>query len=829
MTGMQIGRAQASRESDVLIGPFVLLRYTGLAPARLELLVARRTHRLLGLAGAYELWLDRNRSAMTDALGSLVSGNADTSSRRALINLRRAVHNSRPIDRALESEPLLDLLRVHRQIMRWIRRERRCRELRRNAEAAFVVESGTNSLALTGLVRNHNLYRGLLFANPGFHAESVLAAGGRIDDAKRRKRIEDTLYQYVTRAAVKHSPMSAFMYSCLCRWQRESSHRPYAAARRIVRDPHVSRLILAGIVKHLAARKKIGSRSLALNRRHAARDDGRTVLVRTRPQKEQALRARIPVEEIAQYSGAGGLYEALRAIFGQERTLTYVELERRLAGKIRKPMERLVDELTASGMLEVVPEVPADNWSQAKRPFDPVSGDPDVATMTTLALQLRRLEQARGTALREGFDAAQVTLSRLIDATNGAQDVVSGAPRFFDSAVTTDLAAGVPSHVPDMQPESLRVLVGKLMEDHHEVLMAKSFVLLMLRREGRKRMPLIEFVARFSEMTAALTRVAPTIRSREESISALRSISEAADPVLIEAASFSRWYTGNFQPLPPHANAGAFVVNNLFPGVSRSTLRHIATDPVAGDEVLAFTAAACTVPPGDLALELYGVFDFDANTRPVVLQDVLPYEHVQAQGRNVHGFDELILVEEEGRLAIRHAESDRRIGLYDFGALNHGIYPELMKFVYLLAQFDRKARGLYHPEMFHDVPQSFEREYAGDIVYRRRAWSFPRDHLPGRGDSHRSFASFASVDAWYRKNNLPHAFFVRSIDSRQGVPQRWKNRKPEYVDLRSPFGAAAFLRACERCSGHLLVEEALPAPTGEPGRRPLELSIEFHC
>lgn len=214
-----------SREDWVLTRPF-LLRVAGL-PARTAVRLrfpeaVRWAEELLAL----DEELDLRRAAVGDALSAAIANNPDEGLRRGLLELRRDVFNSRlprdvPLTRRLAAglgtearHATLDWLDVR------IRREGH----RDTGDAILADELHTRREYLREVVRDPRLRHGLLLASPSLdrYVPTYLEAPPA-PLAKRARRIERSLLEYVFRTTCKTSPFSSLTTVALGHFDEKAS------------------------------------------------------------------------------------------------------------------------------------------------------------------------------------------------------------------------------------------------------------------------------------------------------------------------------------------------------------------------------------------------------------------------------------------------------------------------------------------------------------------------------------------------------------------------------------------------------------------------------
>ena len=190
--------------TDRQLFPHFVCRVAGVPVSILEDLVAVESMASWRALRESEAELARLRGPLSEALFAAVGGLEDQDLRRALLRLKRNVHNLRPPDRS-------DLERVPRSLVPDLERYDRLARSLQEAEACFEAELARIRRRFQEAVTDEHFRNGVLLASTTLfdEIERYRRAPAEHPGAKARQ-VERSLLRYYTRAAVKTSPFSTF-------------------------------------------------------------------------------------------------------------------------------------------------------------------------------------------------------------------------------------------------------------------------------------------------------------------------------------------------------------------------------------------------------------------------------------------------------------------------------------------------------------------------------------------------------------------------------------------------------------------------------------------
>lgn len=207
--------APATGISEAELAPFCLLRVAALPYDTLEAMRLPETEARITAILAAEHAMEAVRQELEDATHDLVPRLAPEAKalRRALLKLRRDIHNGRPTNvRDGDLDEIGSQLppQAAECFSRWRQAQRTC------AEALAALESGMRGElqsitrpALRAPLAVATFRRGLAFGSPG--VARAAAHEKRLPNPPRPDNLERSLLGYLNRAAAKTSPFSSFM------------------------------------------------------------------------------------------------------------------------------------------------------------------------------------------------------------------------------------------------------------------------------------------------------------------------------------------------------------------------------------------------------------------------------------------------------------------------------------------------------------------------------------------------------------------------------------------------------------------------------------------
>lgn len=758
--------------------------------------------------------------------------------RLALINLRRSIREGRaPSERDLavlraEDHPALP------SVQAWAASRQELQGLEARFEREFLQEYGRVQQRLKeAVVRSEDLLAALEATAPDFldSLQQYLAAAPSPPSTWRK--VENTLTVYLSRCALKTSPLSRFTHTALGR----AGAAPQGAAFCARVDLH--RALVEEVYRHVLGHPDLQPYlPLALNPDLARGDGGWTLLQRQRDAQGRARDRWLQLPTSPALQAVGELLEGGPLARGDlEQALCHrLGVPEGQAGRVRGFVEQLLERqvlLPAEGFADMTPD-----------PLGRLE-----AFLTALPL-----ERARGWA--EELRRLRACLRQYGRTDHRTR---RGLRRRVEEALAGLLPPGAPLPPPGrlLCENSVARLpgLGPLPELCTDELQGVARLALLVGQANRQHLALVErFVGRFGPGAQAplqefllgsgppcphgrdyLDGLAQARQEAERAVEAVlervRALMEA-DPQADEIDLGVDWANTQLPHRLPGrpvralslflqaaGSSGApatWVLNSVSKGFGALAVRALAAlgdGPEVGGLARDVAASLARAYPGKRPLQLAFKTDSTINAFPALLP-----ERLCAPGNLEPG----LRVQD---LWVRHNPHEHSLELLHRGQEVLPVYissytPEL------LAPLERDLAYLaplagfraYFAEVLHARQPGARRRWPrvrlGSVVLARRAWVLPEPQRLARAKGEGDFRYWRRLLAWSEAEGVPRRFFL--------YPDRWQALqqdvheqisktsllKPQYIDLDSFF----FVRVLERClaevCGAAWLQEALPAP-----------------
>ncbi|MEU5127340.1 lantibiotic dehydratase [Streptomyces mobaraensis] len=790
---------------------------------------------------------------LSDALFAAIGRTAE--GRPALVALRRAVHNRKPLTDRCWNDSVRALLpaAVTEGVHAWLRlREEHERDRARLAEQVEH-HARTRHVPLRKAVSDPAFRHGLVLSSPDLHAD-VCRWLARPEETVPDRRLALRLTKYLSRVALKTTPFSTFTVSGLGTWRDGPVAGPPAPpAVRTVAEVNI--WVVQQFVRELS--------------RHPALAPG--VRLRLSP-------AALRTGDRWEFLGPGP-EEPLRGLAASPPVRACVDAV--AGGRTRAEAARRVAELTggtleaATAYLDKLVEL---GLLEAERPFPDQDPDPlgalhawvsgaglsdlgaEIASLAarldaypTLTDPADRLASVRGVESALGRVAALVGPERV--ALPGKNSVVENAllvppstaldRRAWDPVLRDlDVVRRLHGVLDPAQPG--RIALADLVAERVGPGAAMPFLAFHRTVQGwvREDPGLLDVLSVTTHGYRALSghrlpRLRELARLRAELCAeALDGRPDAGGvlrldpgPLAARAARWPHWlrppdsvtYYG--QPLGDPADPG-FVVNavNSGHGRGRDRIRRLLAQ--AGTAADAHTAPP---PDGVLVADTCRHYGSNVGLRCSAVADEIDVPGGWSRRPAEHRIP-------LGDLEVRH---DPEAGLLVLRSLARGVevrpvHPNLIAEMWLppavrlLLQVFGATSNLLIPgrRMFGDTSPSLVRELrseprvvVGRTVVSRRQWVFPAGAAPARRPGEGDAAYLTRLAGWLRAHGMPRRCFVRALDPgavADGSVWRVKSRKPLAVDFANLLLVGLFERMLAEPDHVLFLQEALPDASGLP-------------
>ncbi|WJK40066.1 hypothetical protein O7608_27180 [Solwaraspora sp. WMMA2056] len=883
MTGIAVVPATADRRSaiDTTLAPYALVRLAALPypptpDGAREFRAALR--RLVELRSRITELAPR----LADALYASADGHPADFHRKAVLPLRRDVHNERlpRQDRVAQLGGLLD--RVP-DLPAWLAVMREAAQVRAELGELATGALGAERSALAEVCAAEPLRRAVTLTGADLlRGIDRAAAGGAHPDSRARKS-EPNALRYALRATAKTSPLSWFTYVAWGNWTGAAESAGGAvpaddaalAGGQPVAVARANRTLLARLLAAVLAEPAL--RDTVPHRLAAAITVTGDQLTFRRDRPVQGVDRIISVlEEEVSLACTG----PLRLLIDRTRAAgpagvtpgdLVAELARRLPGgpqRTAAAATRYVGQVLDAGLLLAVEPVDPQD-PQALRHIADWLGRHDRSDLAALLADIDARTERFGTVTAGERAAA---LASLRDAWRNAYQAV-GLSWFDAPVLAEDVAVRTPLRLGRSHgraaADALPALAG-LVELFDQYLPLRLLVRdrFVARYGVGGRCPrAADFSTEMSQVWRAYNLVTPSgaispaaefadlvtpqLRELAEARAGLLARLRAAAPtdaaeftlpdglVRDAAAALPAWVTARpasyayFVQPARTARADLLVLNHVYAGWGRFTSRFLdLLAPQAKAQVAAQIRA--TLGPRAQVAQFRPVTGFNANLHPLLVD-----HEVGEDGR----WADLLA----DRVGLRHDPVTDQVRLVrdDTGADLDVLYlgflvPFVMPDRTVPLHFDLSS-GLVGPGLLAPTGEVAGARHRTrlryhDLVLSRRSWTLPTDaaqrlraDLETDGD-----VPFDAVSTWRARLGLPAEVFVAAagVDVRGGPDdyQRYLSLpKPQYVDLDNALHLRNLPRLLARHDGPVRFEEALPVPgVGNPQGRVVELVAETY-
>ncbi len=757
------------------VAPVTVVRTAGLPVSAVDDLAAPGTVAALREAREHERAAAALAGPLGDRLYELVP-TLEKRVRRAVVKLRRDVHNGRPVPvpAGLPAEVAAD-------VARWAELLRQASACRAAAGAEFAAETARAAKAMRGSLSEPEIASGLALASPEF-TERLLAAP--LADAPSARSVRSAT-AYLTRIALKTSPFSSLTTVGV----------PGGERRRAINSsrPHSVALLLACLTnRRLAGRLTVtaGSGIRRVDDRWLATLPSRVVVHRT-PAR---------VDELVGCEAYAGLLDDLPT------------------GPVRLAECFPDDPARARRLAEIGLLQPVLPWpSRARLDFAELAAWAEIQIGGPFAAAAREL------ADQERIVATEPDAARRVTAIGSARQAVTDAfaaldqpaPSWVSELPLFHEAVSAPQCPPAAVTEDLeeigRTLVPHIWRDARYAELVRCFV----ARHGRgaANVPALDFLYAF------LSRSDPT---RLAMLRPNIDLAIARDATRLHG-------TGT---LATASNAVFFqlgtdltVVNAVHSG-GLGLLGRWA--PVAGglDEPLADWARQ--LHPGCRVYQVAPHADWASLQRPALSLPVLSAPGDLRHPESGTGLDEMTLAHDPATDTLQVSDAAGPAAFAYTGAVPQHLLSGLAALVCLLSNpwltLGRVGRDR---RVTDDQGPGFQpRLQHGRVVWARARWSFPADAVPrpDRGEAPVEF--FARLRAWREEHGLPDEVFTTEVIRSGG---RVRTRKPQWLGFDHPFPVWAALGAIGPEVSTIDFTEALPGRHGHraEGSRGEPVATEF--
>jgi hypothetical protein len=852
----------------------ILLRVAPIATDFLQVLHCKRVLELAQTVERMASRLARLRQARCDALYALVPGKPSPE-RRALLGIKRAVHNNRLPEIDLEVPELQDVL---------ARSSALAADLR---DWASDVETLHQSLTLGPAVMQADwvavrhglalawecelLRRGVFHAKPQlfFELEKLFTRAGKRSDAPPTQT-DLAFLAYVYRAVTKTSPFSTLTVTGVGRMAEDADH-----FHPLELDDISSVLVLAPDIISRLGQRWVNRTDMHVFAPVRTPDllevDGSRIVFLGESDRE--LTGNRGAEVIRILSDAPFAVLALRLIRASPTGhYTIASLRSDIAmqlGASEQVIEAMLAQLRACGLIRI--ELDYDSCRPTA--LDAVieattSSSPELEADLKQAQDVsRQLRTLASRPVREQATALPKTLAdlqRLLGDTAPPDRHVA----VFDRCSAASLFALPARAVQEIMPTLQDVLT--VLPLFNVDLGAERFVqdFLRLQCANGKAVPILTAFAelrafldahyRGSEW-AALSAAAdqhPSLRAatfhREALIADIRgrmgTTNQANSPTITLLDDFfRRWSEEAAAFAPRRTRLSASFLGQFIDTGDPAQPRFALNAVVAGYGTLA-AAWACADPAHPAGsylhrtlrenlssldvkgyvVEVAAALNFGGHVREAITPYFLPYpgEPSSADPDRRLDWRDLVLVHDQAldRVVLLRRVDGKRILPVNLGTLSSHHFPPFYRFLMCLGAAFTPTFSLVHffeqelPPSDRLSPRYYPRIVAGTIVLSRMTCCMPAASLPSLGGGPLSFDDFLKIRSWARAFDLPRLAFVTGAQTSEvmeevGNLRAFKRaRKPFFVNFDDYLSCVLFHRFSRRVGSSVCVTEMLPTP-----------------
>jgi hypothetical protein len=830
--------------------PHVVCRVAGLPAGGLEDLVAVESVASCRALRELEAELGRLRDSLIEALFEAVGGLEDQVLRRALLRLKRDVHNLRPPDRSV-----LESVRSRvPDLEHYDRLTRSLQQAEARFEACFAAELVRIRRRFQEAVTDAGFRNGVLFASITLfdEIERYTKAEAGHPGAKARQ-VERSLLRYYTRTAVKTSPFSTFCALVPGRFPGRLRDDPSQGAQRasgFLGNPRETSSVLRlnkamypFLVQALTARPAVRRHlSVELNPT-LRRTDGRWFFLTGAGRRE-----------VFQHLAPNPVLDLLLDVLRERGPRPLAAL----AEMLREEVEASEDEITAylgklldAGFLLFrlgIREQDLD-WDRCLcRLLEGV--EDDLARRTVRFLQeYRLLADAYAEASLERRRALLESVTALVDgyfaSVEGNEGWIPGTETLFEDArgnASLVLGLGDREDLGDLLAEYVRLTQPFIWLLSEQVNMRHFFT----EHYGSEPVPLLRFYEDYYrehfedhlesqeqnpfqlDLVEKLNTARHGLRKR---IRELWRAAPSAEEIILERRDLEELTAGLPDLEEPFRSVSLFVqpvpdglvLDEVLVGFGKYFSRFLYLLPAEVEKDL--VAANRRLTRSELA-EICGDASFNADLHPPLLPEEIAYPTAEGGSAREQISVADLVVEPDPRRPFRvrlvNVTTGREVIPVDLGFRNPRLRPPLFQ---MLSRMTPVAAFVLNPPAQPEEPEDANRTTPGRVIHRprvtyrgrlvlaRRRWTLPQALFPGRDRQESEAGYFLRIQRWSEELGLPEEVFVRIESQPPGKRPGFRDHlgKPQYVDFRNPLLVDLFSRMTENLETfQVILEERLP-------------------
>lgn len=864
---ISIGEPAASVAS-MLVHPHYVLRVAGEPASKLSSIWTGASDEAWRRAVELRELSSSLSGELCDRLAQVVPGILDSSDRRRVLDLRRAMHNGRPAKASeLETvkkyadatlcERIFDLDRIHASYAASLK----------EFSGIFDQEMAVGAESIRVLLESRNLQLALSYNNHKLliRLRDHYREGARPADGKTVRNLEDSLLQFFGRASTKTSPLSSLTLMRVGHWQDSEGARSTRLTNRIERRVEAKAALMRHILESWLRDYGVASKAFPLALNPTIREsDGKLQLQVVSAGRDFIGRIWGTGVDISSFD-ANPMLACVRSALGDspEGSLWAEQLIDRicaLAPKLpRQAVEAYVQKLYEIGYIVartgLLDQVDLLKWAGgvAASLDDGVAGDFHAAVSRLRS----NIDVMQGEDVERRIEASMDVDPSVFDLATAAGARVGGylyRTPYYENCYYAGDDQDLSIDLLDAYRDEFDLIqqVSAIVDANH--LVHTSLCDYFVSRFGEEGVcsdisrfieefdvayaPLVsegkmdaEGVAENSPRTLALLRAKRAFedhlkqqigqgRDIQLDPAALRGI-VAMLPAGMRKRSAS--YSYLVQPVKGDGFEG-LVLNQIYGG--RSGILSRFCEVLDADGIAQVRDYLRKGSEAGRNVELGGVFGFNANRHPSMSDAELvvpPFAPSYEQTNKVSLADlKLIYLPNEHRLVFRDRD-DKPVDIWYHGLLTPVMLPAVQRTIALAFSegpcfLSATAQARAMESSGRDVLYS-PRLTLGKVVISRRSWTLAHSTCPDASMPPAQF--YLAIRDWQRAHGLPERFFVRALLGGSGERARisryaamkevnFKDLKPFFVDLRNPRFVRLLQNMMKRHTLSLSVSEVLP-------------------
>jgi len=282
----------------------------------------------------------------------------------------------------------------------------------------------------------------------------------------------------------------------------------------------------------------------------------------------------------------------------------------------------------------------------------------------------------------------------------------------------------------------------------------------------------------------------------------------------------TRSTTVTVQPVQSSEGSTSLVVNGFYAGMGLMASRFLHAADDSSPVLDAVRGAIAEQGAEDiLYAEISGGHDstnLNLHRQTLDWQIICPGEGMRGDPAHAIPLDSLSVVWRDGTAVLWSTEHGRRVIPVYQGFLMPFALPALQRVLILFSPMNVPVMDLWSgvdPPLGDKDISDHPRVCYGPLVLVRHVWKMRPDYVPSAQDHDVRAAWIAELERWRVSNGLPRTVYA-TADTPPLAPTAPPGRtKPQFVDFRSPWTLEVLDRLAREAHSRLVLVEALPDPS----------------